>query len=133
MANMTRYDAKDCTVTVNNVYITGLGETMVSGEKDEEFFTSAVGAQGDIVVSANSNEMGTVTVTIQSTSPQKSMLMNLAKNEETFPVWIVNKSLGERFGGSMARLKKYPSMERGKENSDMGFEFTVFDYVVEAL
>ena len=32
--NVTKYNAKDCTVAVDNVFITQLGEDMVSGEKE---------------------------------------------------------------------------------------------------
>lgn len=130
--NVTRYNAKDCTVTVNGVFITGLGEDMVTGEKDEEFFEPVVGAQGDIVKSEINNTLGTVTVVIQPTSPQKAHLFALANQKETFPIWVTNKALGERFGGSMAALKNYPEMARGSEAEDMEFEFSVFDYVVEA-
>lgn len=35
--NVTVYDAKDTSVIVNNTYITGLGEDMISIEKDEDF------------------------------------------------------------------------------------------------
>lgn len=47
--NVTVYDAKDTSVIVNNTYITGLGEDMISIEKDEDFFSTSVGAQGDVV------------------------------------------------------------------------------------
>ena len=36
---VTNYNANDCVVTVNDIYITGLAETMIKGEKDEDFFT----------------------------------------------------------------------------------------------
>lgn len=130
---VTRYNAKDCTVTVDNVFITQLGEDMVTGEKDEEFFEAVVGAQGDVVKSEVNNTLGTVTVTIQVTSPQKSHLLALALRQDTFPLWVTNKALGERFGGSMASLKNYPEMARGAEAEDMEFEFAVFDYTVEAI
>ena len=133
MPNITRYNAKDCTVTVNNVYITGLGEDMVSGEKDEDFFTTSVGAQGDVVASETNNTLGTVTITVQVTSPQKQFLMDLAGISDFVPVWITNKSLNERFGGSRAKLKRFPEMARGAEAEDMEFEFQVFDYTVEAI
>ena len=125
--NVTTYDAKDCTVMVSETYITGLGEDMVTGEKDEEFFSTSVGAQGDIITNEINNTLGSVTLTVQPTSPQKGFLMGLAGLRDPFPLWIVNKSLGERFGGSQAKLKNYPEMSRGAEAEDMEFEFQVFD------
>ena len=74
----TQYNAKDCTVAVDDVYITGVGETFISGEKDEENFSTSVGAQGDVCVSEMNNPMGTITLTVQATCPQKSYLIALA-------------------------------------------------------
>lgn len=134
MANAPkRYDAKDCTILVNGVYITGLGEDMVTGEKDEELYSTSVGAQGDVCINTTNDPIGTVTVTIQPTSPQKKFLMDLANKKDPFPLWVVNKALGERFGGSSALLKSFPEISRSAEAEDMEFEFGVFDYTVEAI
>lgn len=130
---LTRYNAKDCTITVDDIFITGLSEDMVSGEKDEDYFSSAVGAHGDIIKNEINNDLGQVTITIQPTSPQKAFLMGLKKRTEPFPVWVTNKALGERFGGSQANLLSCPSMDRGAEASDMEFVFQVFDYECEAI
>lgn len=130
MSNITRYNAKDCTVMVNNIAITGLGEDMVAGEKDEDFIEPSVGAQGDIVACEVNNSLGTVTISVQPTSPQKSMLFGLAGSSEFVPLWVTNKELNERFGGSKAKLKNYPEMSRGAEAEDMEFEFQVYDYEV---
>lgn len=131
MALVTSYDAKDTTVMIDGVYITALGEDMVTGEKDEEFSSPSVGAQGDIVINEVNNTLGTVSVSVQPTSPQKPHLLSLAKRKDPFPIWCVNKALGERFGGTKARLKNYPEMSRGSEAEDMSFEFQVYDYTVE--
>ena len=129
---LTRYNAKDCTIVVDNVFITGLGEDMVTGEKDEDYFEPIVGAQGDVIKSENNNDLGQVTITVQPTSPQKSFLLGLAKRTDAFPLWVTNKALGERFGGSQANLLTAPSFERGASAEDMEFVFQVFDYTTEA-
>lgn len=128
---VTKYDAKDTTVMVDNNYITQLGEDMITGDKDEEFSTPTVGAQGDIVINAINNDLGTITISVQPTCPQRGFLNSLAKRTEPFPIWCANKALGERFGGTQATLKKYPSLDRGAEASDMEYEFQVYDYTVE--
>ena len=130
---LTQYNEKDCTIVVNNVFITGLGEDMVTGEKDEEMFTTSVGAQGDIVMNETNNSLGTVTLTIQGTSPQKGMLLDLAKAGTIFPIWVTNSSIGERFGGSKARIKNYPSLAQGAELDDREIEIQVFDYDVQNI
>lgn len=131
MSEARNYDPKDCVITVGGVYITGLGEDMVSCEKDEDNFTTAVGAQGDVVVNRSHNRLGTITVTVQGTSPQKSYLMGLARSGEMFDVWVINKSIGEKCGGTQAMMKKPPTLEQGTELADREFEIQVFDYTVE--
>lgn len=130
MANITQYNAKDCVITVNNTYITGLGEDMVSGEKDEENISTQVGAQGDVVVNEVNNDLGTITLTVQGTSPQKKFLLDLCKTKEMFSIWVNNKSIGERMGGSKAMMKKTPTLEQGAELTDREFEMQVFDFQV---
>ena len=127
------YDAKDTSIIVDSTYITGLGEDMVSAEKEEDFFTPSVGAQGDVVKSQINNSIGTVTIYVQPTSPQKAFLLGLAKRIEPFPLWCVNKKLGERFGGTMANLLSFPEIARGAEAEDMEFTFQVFDLTCEAV
>ena len=128
---VTKYDAKDCVVVVDGVYITGLGETMVTGEKDEELFATSVGAQGDVVKNVINNPLGKITISPQATSPQRGYLRSLANRTEPFPVWVTNKVLGERFGGTQCSLQAVPSRERGTEAGDMEFVFGVFDYTDE--
>lgn len=127
----TQWNAKDCTIMWDGINITGLGEDMVTGEKDEEFFSTTVGAQGDVVVNEINNDLGTVTITVQGTCPQKSKLIADAKAGKIAPLWVSNPSIGEKLGGSKARIKNYPSLEYGQELSDREFVFAVFDYTVE--
>lgn len=128
---VTRYNAKDCTITVDGVFITQLGEDMVSFEKEEAYFEPVVGAQGDIVKSEINNSIHSLTLTIQATSPQKAFLLSKLGSTDTFPVWVTNKALGERFGGTMAAIQEMPAIERGAEASDFEVTFCVFDGVVE--
>ena len=129
---VTLYNAKDCVITVGGVHITGLGEDMISGEKDEDNLSAVVGALGDVVVNEVNNDLGTITLTVQGTSPQKAYLLNLAKTKEMFDVWVNNKSIGEKMGGTKAMMKKYPTLEQGIELAEREFEIQVFDYTVEA-
>ena len=127
---MTSYNAKDCAITWNNYFITGLGEDMVTGEKDEEMFSTTVGAQGDVVVNEMNNDLGTITVTVQATSPQRSQLIADAKAGVIAPLWVNNKVLRTSFGGTQARIKNFPEISMSQEAEDIEFEFQVFDYTV---
>ena len=93
MANITTYNAKECIVTINGVNITGLGEDMITWEKEEAFFEPVVGAQGDVVKSEINNSLYTLTIAVQPTSPQLGHLINLQNQSEAFPVSVINKAL----------------------------------------
>lgn len=125
--NISRYNAKDCSVIIDGVYITGLGEDMISWEKEEAFFETVVGAQGDVVKSEINNSLHTLTVTVQPTSPQLAYLLALRKRNEAFPVWVVNKPLGLRLGGTKANISEMPEIALGAEAEDVEIAFTVFD------
>lgn len=127
MANFGRYNAKDTVITIDGVYITGLGEDMWSFEKEEAIAENAVGAQGDIVRSEINNSIYNATVTVQPTSPQLNFLLSLKDRTEPFPLWMVNKTLGRREGGEMAMMTESPSDALGATAEDMEFVFTVYD------
>lgn len=133
MPNVTQYNAKDCVITIDDFYLTGLAEDFVTGERQEDFFTPSVGAQGDVVENEINNSLGTINLTIQATSPQYKTLLQYARAGKHFPIWVTNKSIGERFGGTNARITKYPSSEYGTEIADREFDVTVFDYDVETI
>ncbi|MCM1509010.1 MAG: DUF3277 family protein, partial [Ruminococcus flavefaciens] len=125
---------KDCSVVVDRtVNITGLGESMVAGSKDEDNFAVAVGAQGDVCVSDSNNPLGTIKITLQQTSPQMKTMLDYANSKKVFKIWITNKKLKERFGGSQAMIKKVADVEWGAEASEKEFEISVFDYVNEPI
>lgn len=127
---MTSYNAKDCVITWGSIFLTGLGEDMVTGTKDEEMFSTSVGAQGDVIVNEQNNDLGTITVTLQATSPQRPKLIADAKAGVVNPIWVNNKVLGTSFGGTQARIKNYPELSLAQEAEDVEFEFQVFDYTV---
>ena len=128
---MTTYNPKDTTLTINGVYITGLGEDMITFEFDEERFEAVVGAQGDVVVNETNNCLATMTIAVQATSPQYKQILTWCKNGTVFPVWAVNKNIGERCGGTSARFKNPAGIVYGTELEDREFEIAVFDGVVE--
>ena len=125
------YNPKDTSLTINGIYITGLGEDSVSFEFEEERGEAVVGAQGDVVFNETNNQLATMSVTIQASSPQYKTLLNYARQGTVFPVWGVNKSVGERFGGTKARFKNPAAISYGSTLEDRTFEILVFDGVVQ--
>lgn len=129
----TAYNAKDCVITVDNIYITGFGEDMVTCEKKEDLFETEVGAQGDVVVNEINDPLGTIKLTVLANCPQKALLIQYAKTAHEFPIWVTNKSLGEMAGGTKARIKNYPESSQGKTVGQREFEIEVFDYEVKPI
>lgn len=123
----TRYNAKDTSIVIDGVYITGLGEDMWSFEKEEALAENSVGAQGDIVRSEINNSIYNATVIVQTTSPQVPFLFSLKDRTEPFPLWMINKALGRREGGTMAMMSELPEDALGAEAEDLEFVFTVYD------
>lgn len=125
--NVSRYNAKDCTILVDGVYITGLGEDMVSWAKEEAYFETSVGAQGDVVKSEINNTLHTMSITVQSSSPQLPFLLSLRNRKEPFPAWCINKSMGLRMGGTMANIAEMPEIALGSAAEDIEISLIVFD------
>ena len=123
----SRYNAKDTSIVVDGVHITGLGEDMWSFEKEEALAENVVGAQGDIVRSEINNSIYNATITVQATSPQVNFLFGLKNRTEPFPLWMINKALGRREGGTMAMMSELPEDALGAEAEDLEFTFVVYD------
>ena len=129
---ITRYNAKDTTIIVDEVYITGLGEDMISWEKEEQYFEPIVGAQGDIVKSEINNDLHTLTLTVQPTSLQLPFLLSLKNRKNPFPVWVINKEMGVTLGGSKANIMEMPEVSLGEEAEDIEISFCIFDGDIKA-
>lgn len=123
----SRYNAKDTSIIVDDTHITGLGEDMWNFEKEEDFAEDTVGAQGDVVRNEINNPIHKATVTVQRTSPQYNFLRGLKNRTEPFPIWMTNKALGIKEGGSKAMLASAPASTLGASAEDAEFVFTVYD------
>lgn len=122
------YDSQDVAVVVNGVYLTGFSEDMVGVAKDEENWATTVGAQGDVVRSRVNNKLGTITVTLQATSPQVPYLNGLANSGKLVPVSVTyNGSPKETSTATQAYIKKPADREYGNESGDREFEFQCLD------
>ncbi len=128
MAEGKTYDAQDVSVIVDGVFLTGFGEDLVSIAQDEENWTTTVGAQGDVVRSRVNNSLGTITVTLQGTSPSVTYLNGLANSGKLVPVSVTyNGSPKETSTATQAYIKKPADREYGSEAGDREFEFQCLD------
>ena len=127
---ITSYDAKDVSVIVNGIYLTGFADgTFVSYSKDEEGFSTSIGALGDVARAKINNPLGTITVTLQQTSPQVQMMNNLAKSGKLVEARVIHKgSNTEKVGGTQCFVMKPASGEYGSEISNREFTINVMDF-----
>ena len=128
------YDPKEVNVIVDGMYLTGFSEgTIVSTEKDEDDFSVSYGAQGEHSIAESYNTLGTVTITMNHTSPSLAYLRKLRNQRKSFSCYVVdaNDAGAVKAGGSEARILKAPGLERGNEISETEVEIKVFDYKEE--
>lgn len=125
----SKYNAKDTTIIVKGTYITGLGEDMWNFEKKEDLAEDTVGAQGDVCRNEINDPIYNATVTVQRTSPQYNFLRSLEKETEPFEIWMINKALKTKEGGTKALCTSVPPSNLGATAEDVEFGFTVYDGV----
>ena len=123
----SKYNAKDTTIIVDGTYITGLGEDMWNFEKAEDLAEDSVGAQGDVVRNEINNPIYNATITVQRTSPQYNFLRSLASRTEPFSIYMINRALGTKEGGTKALCTTVPASALGASAEDVEFGFTVYD------
>lgn len=124
----TTYDAKSVSVIVGGTYLTGFGESMVTVVKDEESWETSVGAQGDVVRSKVNNPLGTITVSLQQTSPQVEYLDRIAKTGELVPISVISAGPPKETATSTAAYVKKPADRTyGPSAEDREYEFQCMD------
>lgn len=117
MALFRNYDPGRITIIWNGIQIQGYGpDTFVKAVRNEDNFTEAVGANGDVVHARNRNRTGKVTFTLQDASPSNDQLSAAA---------ILDERTGLAYGALMikdlngttlvqcanARIQKYADVE----------------------
>ena len=130
---VTRYNSKDVTVTVANLFITGFAEgSFVSSEKNEDNSGYSVGAQGDVAVNETNDPTGLITLTVQQTSPSVKVLNDLANSGKIVPAWVIHQGTPkEKSGGSQCRVARPAAKEYSNEVESREFEIQVYDYISE--
>lgn len=113
----TTYDPKKVNVIVDGTVITGFAsDSMVTADKSEDSISTEAGCQGDIAISENANESGTIGLSLQGTSPSIAFLRSLASARKEVQVVIsdANESDSVKINASQCRVVKTPGVSRGK-------------------
>ncbi len=127
---MREYNVADVAVIVNGSFLTGFAEgTFVSCEKEEDNYETYVGADGGVVRSRNAHPIGTITVTLEHTSPSNNLLNSLANSGAIFPARVIDQgSRAVTMGGSECWIQKLADEERGSETTEVEWVIVVSDY-----
>lgn len=127
------YDVKKITAVVDGRYLTGFSkDNKVEAEMAENRLIEYIGVDGNVDFSKNSNNAGTVKITLKSTSPSIRYLNNLANRRKIFPLSIVDlNDNGVNATGTEAFVRKPILPKKGKEIEDVEYEIFVGDLTIE--
>lgn len=128
------YSAEQVIVTVGNVIVTGFGDgDFITASYDEDRVTPYAGADGEVGLSLTANRMGTIEITLASTSGANRELGDLYQTSlmggqiVPVPVSVVDLSGTALISASKSWLKTPPDFTRGKEISDQTWTIQVAD------
>lgn len=132
------YSASRVIVIVGGVIVTGFGEgDFITATYDEDRYMTKAGADGEVGVAENTNMMGTVEITVSSTSAangQLSELFNLGirgSKFKTVPVRVTDLSGNSVIEASNAWIKTPPDFTYGKEITERVWTLGVADLVYD--
>lgn len=126
------YDPKKVMVIWGGVVLTGYAEgSIVNCEKNEESSNAKVGALGEVTQMINSDNTGTITVSLSNNSPSLGMLTSDAQAHSIKPIQVIDMNTEAlNAGGSEAWVIKTPDLNKAKTTEDVDIEIYVADYSV---
>ncbi len=127
------YNAQDVSINVDGMLITGVADgTFVACEKAEDKYEPYVGSQGEVCRTHNAHPMGSITFTLEHTSPSNEHMRKLSNSHKIFPCKVVDmNAYGETSaGGSECWVRKPAQFERAGEVTDVEWVVDVADYTV---
>lgn len=136
MANPTtfkNYDPANIMLVWNKIPIMGFAPgTFVRVERQEDTFTMAVGAGGDVVRVRNRNRSAKATITLLQSSPTNDLLSAAARVDEKSGAGYGGFMLRELTGttllqGENAWIDKPASVEFGADASNREWTITIAD------
>lgn len=119
------FDPSQTTITIDNIYITGIGSTAISFSYSQDAVSAEAGLDGAAVFNVNNSKLGTCALPMKISSPQFEKLMELARNKTLFSIWCTDKSSGRRAGGNYAMFTRVPDYTA--DSSDTTFNMIVAD------
>lgn len=115
------YDPAQVIVSIGGAQMSGFADgSFVTVERDEDMFTKITGADGKTSRSKSNNKAGSLTLTLQQTSPSNDILQGFAlldelSNAGVVPVIVKDASGRATFFSACAWVRKTPNAEYAKE------------------
>lgn len=123
------YNPSLVTVSFKHINITGFNDgTFIEAERNEDAFTTHVGATGDVTRTQNLNKTGKVTITLTQASPTNDLLaalhlLDVTTGTQYGALQIKDLSGNLKCRATQAWIKKPPKVERAKESGSVQWEF----------
>ncbi len=133
---ITSYDFKSNDVVINGAVITGYADgTAIECTKNEDNFTTSIGAAGDVTFCETNDETGTVKITLKPTSPSCPLLDALANKKgdaALFPMSVVSAyTNASNVSGTKCRVMKPADKKEAPEEEAREYNIYVADYTVK--
>lgn len=139
MGQVTNYDPSRQSVAFMGIDVTGfMDATFIEVERNEDAFTTHVGATGDVTRVRNLNRTGKVVLTLTAAASSNGFLMAIHRTGEQFGIGDVGPLLIKDLNGNtvcraaQAWIKKPPKIERAKEAGSCQWEFECAELWIQA-
>ena len=123
MTKLYAFDPKKVEVTVMGQTIVGFGEEKVTVERSNPGWELTVGADGDATRVKSNDLSGTITITLQQTSPSNNLLSTLFEIDDQDNTGVVACLIQDTSGftyvnATKAYVEKLPEASFAKTHSD---------------
>lgn len=129
---MQTYDFKKVSVIADSHITTGyMDGSVITTEKLADNITPHVGADGEVTITENNDNTGTITLNLKQNSPSLAYYIGLANAKREFACRVIDSNTrGVKVGGTQCRVQKTPGVERGAEITGVEIVIFVGDYTV---
>lgn len=128
---MAQYDPKKVNVVVAGFIALGFAEgTFINAERSVEKRSQRVGSKGDVETIKSADDTGTITITLQQSSPTNAVLKQLYNSDNKFQVAIVDTNFSGDVGvqGAECSVENLPAFSRGDETEDVEWTILADNY-----
>jgi hypothetical protein len=127
--SLRNYDPKDVSVIVGTSPVTGIADgTFVTVSRNNPAFNMDIGSDGEGTRAKSNDKSGTITITLQKSSPLNDVFSGLAIADEVSGGGVVPIRINDNLGTSIvfaltAWIQQMPDLEFAREASNVEWVF----------